>query len=67
MQKFINLSVKTVLDNVAQLPNLIFGVSNKKPNKVNSSDNSYGGFTREDWKKVGNDMKWGLINFGKSR
>lgn len=66
MQRFINLSVKTVADNVAEIPKKLFGFENKKTNTILKSAN-YGGFVNEDWKKIGNDMKRGLIAFGRSK
>lgn len=68
MQDFLNLTIKTVND-LAMLPNVfkkVLGIrSHKVPHKANSE--SYGGFVNSDWVKVGNDMKRGLISFGKAR
>lgn len=65
MQNFVNTFVK-VFTNMAELPRLVVQPVHDfkiKPVKVNS----YGGFTYSDWKKVGNDMKRGLISFDQSR
>lgn len=67
MQNFINSSIK-VVTNMAEIPNAI--VKTMRTSNSSSSvskEKSYGGFTDEDWKKVGNDMKRGLIKFGQSR
>ena len=66
MQKFLNISVKGVIDNIAEIPKVLFGSKNKSVKKTSHPIN-YGGFIAEDWKKVGTDMKRGLITFGKSR
>ncbi|MGU9984467.1 hypothetical protein [Limosilactobacillus fermentum] len=40
----------------------------KKTVKTHKTINkTYGGFTNSDWEKIGNDMKRGLISFGKAR
>lgn len=65
MQNFINTFVK-VFTNVAELPRLVLRpVQNIKVKSAKGTN--YGGFTYTDWKKVGNDMKRGLISFGQSR
>lgn len=39
----------------------------KKTVKTHKTINkTYGGFTNSDWEKIGNDMKRGLISFGKA-
>ena len=65
MQNFVNTFVK-VFTNVAELPHLVLRPERAIKTKTLKIDN-YGGFTYSDWKKVGNDMKRGLISFGQSR
>lgn len=65
MQDFFNLTIKTVND-LIMLPNIlgkVIGVNHFKSHKP--LNETYGGFTNSDWKKVGNDMKRRLISFGK--
>lgn len=68
MQDFFNLTIKTVND-LAMLPNVfkkVLGVrSNSRSYK--RANKTYGGFADSDWAKIGNDMKRGLISFGKAR
>ncbi|MGQ5708842.1 hypothetical protein [Lactobacillus sp. PSON] len=66
MQKFIDVSIKAVIDNIAEIPKVLFGSKAKKVKKTSHPIN-YGGFIAEDWKNVGTDMKRGLITFEKSR
>lgn len=65
MQDFINASIK-VVTNVAEMPNELLKLMSPVKSKSNKSQN-YGGFVDGDWYKVGNDMKRGLINFGKTK
>ncbi|KXN75971.1 hypothetical protein [Lactobacillus johnsonii] len=65
MQNFVNAFVK-VFTNVADLPRLVLQPGHDLKAK-SVKTNNYGGFTYSDWKKVGNDMKRGLISFGQSR
>lgn len=67
MQNFISSSMKVVA-NMAEIPNAIMKTIRTPDSKSQiSKERNYGGFTNEDWKKVGNDMKRGLIKFGQSR
>ncbi|MBP5841414.1 hypothetical protein ACA578_14260 [Lactiplantibacillus plantarum] len=63
MQNFISLTVKTIND-VVMLP-IILGKT-KKVGIKNNVSKTVGGFTTEDWKNIGKDMKQGLIRYGKS-
>ena len=65
MQNFVNTFAKAVV-NVAEVPQVVLKL-NRKTSLKSSKTNNYGGFTADDWKKVGMDMKRGLINFGQSK
>lgn len=67
MKSFVNVTIKTVND-IAMLPNiLVKAVNSVIHNGYKDISKTYGGFTNSDWEKVGNDMKRGLISFGKAR
>lgn len=67
MREFFNVTIKTVND-IATLPNILGKVINSVAHdRCESISKTYGGFTNSDWTKVGNDMKRGLISFGKAR
>ncbi|MEK1435116.1 hypothetical protein HCZ13_03430 [Limosilactobacillus fermentum] len=67
MQDFFNITIKTVND-LAMLPSIFGKVIGVKTVKTHKTINkTYGGFTNSDWEKIGNDMKRGLISFGKAR
>lgn len=68
MQDFFNLTIKTVND-LAMLPNVFKKVLGIKQNGASRKPGAkaYGGFVDSDWVKIGNDMKRGLISFGKAR
>lgn len=63
MQNFISLTVKTISD-VAMLP-IMLGKPKKTGISNNNVSKTVGGFTTGDWKNIGNDMKRGLIRYGK--
>lgn len=68
MQNFLNVTIKAIND-FTILPNALgraFGSAMNNQCKT-ISKKTYGGFTDSDWGKVGNDMKRGLISFGKAR
>lgn len=65
MQNFISSSMKLVI-NLAEFPNELLKIM-RIPKPQISKTKSYGGFIKEDWEKVGNDMKRGLIHFEQSR
>lgn len=65
MRDSFDLAIKTVND-LIMLPSSLgklLGVNHFKSCKPSSE--TYGGFTNSDWKKVGNDMRRGLISFEK--
>lgn len=67
MREFFNLTIKTAND-LVMLSNTLGKVFRKSFSKiVRTKRQTYGGFTSSDWEKVGNDMKRGLISFGKAR
>ncbi|ESS02204.1 hypothetical protein FEZ37_10620 [Limosilactobacillus fermentum] len=67
MRNFVNVTIKTVND-IAMLPNILAKAVNfVTHNGHKNISKTYGGFTNSDWGKVGNDMKRGLISFGKAR
>lgn len=66
MQDFFNLTVKVVND-LATLPNVFRKVLGVRSVSRKSANKTYGGFVDSDWVKIGNDMKRGLISFGKAR
>ncbi|RVU71239.1 MULTISPECIES: hypothetical protein [Lactobacillus] len=67
MQKFISSSVR-IVTNIAEIPNeLLKSIRAPKIKPQIHEAKSYGGFTNDDWQKIGNDMKRGLIKFGQSR
>lgn len=64
---FFNLTIKKIND-LAMFPNVLGRVVGIKPKKLNETAvKTYGGFTNSGWQKVGNDMKRGLITFGKAK
>ncbi len=64
---FFNLTIKKIND-LAMFPNILGRVVGTEPKKLNETAvKAYGGFTNSDWQKVGNDMKRGLITFGKTK
>lgn len=65
MQNFASTFIKTVA-NAAEFPFVALKSIHNPKQRINKP-NSYGDFTESDWKKVGNDMKRGLINFGQSK
>lgn len=65
MHNFINLSIKIFTD-IAEIPGETLKLFIGQKQKYQIEEN-YGGFTINDWKKIGNDMKRGLISFGKSK
>ena len=58
---FFNLTIKKIND-LAMFPNVLGRVVGIKPKKLNET-----AVTNSDWQKVGNDMKRGLITFGKAK
>ena len=65
MQNFASAFIKMVT-NAAECPFTALKSIHNPKQRINKSA-SYGGFTKNDWKKVGNDMKRGLIDFGQSK
>ncbi len=67
MRNFVNITIKTVND-ITMLPNILGkAVNSVIHTEYKNISKTYGGFTNSDWEKVGNDMKRGLISFGKAR
>lgn len=67
MQQFINLSIKAITENIAEIPDALFGSKRQRQNEVTTQSESYGGFTTNDWEKIGIDMKRSIINLGKKK
>ena len=65
MNVFINSTVK-IIGNITEVTNIFFKSILIKQKEKHSHEN-YGGFIYSDWEKIGNDMKMGLINFGRSK
>lgn len=61
--------ILTFSESVGVLLEKIAGKSNQymTEDAVGTDNKSYGGFMKEDWEKVGNDLKLGIIEYGRTK
>ena len=64
MMNFLNSTIKAISNITMPSP---FIRKTKEEYQAGQTAETSGGFTSADWEKVGQDMKRGLIQFGKTR